>query len=108
MKRRVAFGVKDGKADEPDTSNEGTESRESSEFAFTFAHRRYEPINQYHTGDPWQRHGATHLPVCLNHSSVTRHKKNPTPVIEHPTTKSGLRMSAPMSEMYGIDPSMLT
>jgi hypothetical protein len=104
----VAFGVKDGEADESDTSNEGTESRKGSEYAFTFAHRRHEPITQYHTSDAWQPRSATHLPVCPNHRSVTRHKKNPTPVIEHPITKSGLRISALMSKMYGIDPSMLT
>ena len=107
MKRRVAFGVEDGKADESGTSNEGTESCEGSKYAFTFAHCRYEPITQYHTSDVWQPHSATRLPVCLNHRSMTRHK-NPTPVTEHPTTKRGLRMSAPMSEMYGIDHSMLT
>jgi hypothetical protein len=34
---------------------------------------------------------------------MTRDKKNDRAVIEHPTMKSGFRMSAPMSDIYAIE-----
>lgn len=49
-----------------------------------------------------------YLPLCLNHRSTTRVRTNPTAVIEQPTIKRGLSISAPISDMYAIDPSMLT
>ena len=47
----------------------------------------------------------THRPECLSHRSIVRDRKNDTAVIEHPTIKSGFRISAPMSDMYAIEPS---
>ena len=45
---------------------------------------------------------VAHLPEFLNMRSTTRQRKKPTPVIAHPVIKSGLRTSAPMSEIYAM------
>jgi len=104
MERVEAFGVKDCKADKSGTSDERTENRKGSEYVFTFPRHRRKPVVWRHTNNTREKRYPTHLPSCLNQRSVTRHRKNPTPVMEHPMMKRGFRMSAAMSEMYGIVP----
>lgn len=104
MEGWVTFDVKDGEADKPDTSNERTENR--SEYVLSVSHRGYKPIiwcHKRYTKAP----GIACPLLCLSQRSMIRHEKKPTLVIEHPTMKNGLRMSAPILEIYGTHPSML-
>jgi len=60
----------------------------------------YATIHEYSA----ERHltPMAHRPECLSHRSTTRDKKNDTAVIDAPVMNKGFRMSAPMSEIYGM------
>lgn len=48
---------------------------------------------------------CTCRPECRSHLSITSDAKKHTAVTEHPATNNGLRISAPTSDMYAIEPS---
>lgn len=48
---------------------------------------------------------ALHLPECLSHRSMVNESTNVVAVTEQPAMKSGLSISAPMSDMNAMEPS---
>lgn len=105
-----AFRVKHREQDQAGTGNHRAENGKHGEDFLPRAHVWWEPVHMPVSVRSASNKEAPnpYLAPRLNHRSTTRVATNPHAVIQQPTIKRGLRISAPMSDMYAIDPSMLT